>query len=271
MADAPDPRRAREEDARRRAFVKGVRRLAKAPGLRDELAEACGDATMPDEYGGDVVLWSMSDPAGQEAATAVLIVLAKRGLPCEFVPWGLMLGVFGAANPATAYEYLHRRVAPSGTFEREPITGQNQIVLRVPADWSTRRVESWVRLTRAKHEIASVQGAPLIPKPREGRTPKLTRKEAIALALMFDDGLTAEWAKQTPPRVEGMGRVAWTDGFQEWLDRQQERHSAERMVRTHLLPALDAGRLTLRTLDIARRVQARPAAARRRRGQNRAT
>ncbi len=267
MAKVPDPRRAREDDARTRAFAEAMQRLADEPGLHEEFADACGHATMAKD--GDVLLWAMCDPAGQKAAAAVRLVLARRGLPLELVPWAVTLGVCGAASPAAAIEYYSRRVAPSDAIEQEPFTGQKQIVLRVPVDWSIRRFDAWVRLTRARFERAEIRGEPLVAQSRAGRTPKLTRDDAIELARRFDTALSAEWARQTPPRTEGMGRDAWIERFQDWLDRVGERHGAERIVRMHVRPALDARDLTLRTLDVAKRAKVRRSAARSRRGRNR--
>jgi len=252
MTEVPAPRRAREDAARYRAFFEAMQRYADKPGLRDELADACGHVTMPNDNG-EVFYWARFDPVGQVAADAVRVVLARQGLPHQLVEWAVTLGVCGAAHPALAHEYLNSHVAPAVAPEREPLTGQPQIVLRVPADWSKRRIDAWLRDALERLAHYKVRGDPVFPRSRGGRPRKLTRDEALALAHEFDEQLSAEWAKQTPPRVDGMGQDDWIEAFQSWLDRNDKPLGAERMTRTHLRPALDAGDLKLRTLDVAKR------------------
>jgi hypothetical protein len=252
----PDPRRHREDDARSRAFFDAMTNLAADVELREELAAACGHVTMPNDNG-QVSLWAQWNPEGQTATNAVRCVLVRRGLPFELTEWAVTLGVCGTANPAAAYAYYGAHVAPSGTLETEPFTGQQQIVVRVPAAWSAKRSSEWLRRTMAQLRRAAVDGVPLIATPRGGVPPKLTRAEALALVRTFDEWQWQEWAKQSPPRTAGMGHDDWIEEFQTWLDVGGEQHSAEHVMKTHVRPAVHEGDLNLRTLDIALRATSR--------------
>jgi len=263
-ADVPDPRRPREEDVRIRAFVDAMSKLAADAELCEELAAACGHVKMPNDNG-QVSFWARWDAEGVKAAGAVRGVLLRRRLPLELTDWAVTLGVCGTVNPAAAYEYFGAHVAPVGTIETEPFTGQRQIVVRVPADWSAKRSNDWLRRTIAQLRRASIHGVPLVATSPGGPPLKLTRTDALALVRKFDQWQRQRWANATPPRVDGMGHDDWIEAFQTWLENVGEKHSAEHLLRTHVRPAIVSGELKLRTLDIALRASKRPPKTRPRR------
>jgi hypothetical protein len=253
----PDPRRRREDDARSRAFFEAMTQLADDADLREDLAAACGHVTMPNDSG-QVSFWARWDAEGVKAADAVRCVLLRRRLPLELTDWAVTLGVCGTVNPAAAFEYFNVHVAPVGTIETEPFTGQQQIVLRLPVEWSARRSNAWLVRTLARLRLAKVREFPLVATSAGGPQPKLTRAEALALVREFDKATWREWAQQTPPRVDGMGHDAWIVAFQDWLDDAEHKHSAEHVMRTHVRPAISEGELTLPTLDVALRPRPKP-------------
>jgi hypothetical protein len=255
-AAPPDPRLPSEEDARHRVLVDALAHLASDGSLRDELAEICSRAPAPTDTS-QIGHWAIWDPAGQKVVARVQRLLAQRGLPPELSEWALTLGVTGTANPALVHGYLPR-VAPAYALETEPLTGQIQIVLRVPLDWSARRVDAWVRRAHARLGQTALRGKPVYEPSQGGRPPKLARAAAIGLARQFDTELKADWERATPRRVAGMGRDDWIAEFQNWLDRQFERHSAEHLWKTSLRGELRAGRMSLSTLDLSIRAAPSP-------------
>jgi hypothetical protein len=241
MAKAPDPRRAREDAARHRAFFEGIARLADASGLREELAEVCRHLDGADDGDLDVVHRALTDPAWDQAAAAVRVVLARRGLPHQLVAWAMTLGVRGSANPASAYRYLHTHVAPSFDIEDEPLTGQRQLTLRFPIDWSETRIHEWTRFVVTRHRAAHDLGGPKMPTHHGGASIKATSAEAVSAAQRFDEQYAAQLSSGAGRRVVTLKR--WLQEFDAWLASQSESQlgTAASLWKLHLRDAVRRG------------------------------
>jgi hypothetical protein len=133
-------------------------------------------------------------------------------------------------------------------MEDEPVKGQRQVVLRVPADWSGRRAMDWARYVHSKTRPTTRSGTPLA-QHRGGRLCKVTHIEAIEVARRFDTQLAAQRLEQR--RARRLPRKLWIVEFDSWLKDGDEARfgTASSMWKLHLRSAIVGGELALASLD----------------------
>jgi hypothetical protein len=246
-----DPRREREELERYGALTQALARLADDRELRREL-DAARPAKGPNADD-DVVVWLATDPDGQTALGAAEEILRRHGLPTELTAWAATLAVTGSASPVLASEYVRTRLAPCAVHETDPLTHQGQILIRVPADWSGRRIAAWVAMVHARLQVASFQDVPLAKPKERGRPTKTTQAKAIELATAFEAERMEQVRSGSLHEAPQLGVEDWIDAFQRWLDARGEARSAEHLYKQHLRAAVRRGALAIGSLAVSAR------------------
>jgi len=154
------------------------------------------------------------------------------------------------------YEYLNTHVAPSLDVEEEPLTGQKQLVLRVPIDWSAKRIRDWTRLAVSRLRAARDLRGPLMATHRGGATIKATSAEAISAAQRFDEHYVAKLASQPGRRVVALKK--WLKEFDSWVaENEASLGTASSLWKLHLRDAVRRAEFLPTTLAFRSRTRVR--------------